>query len=155
MKWGKRKNRYALRTSDPIKRKYLITSEKEAKSISKSNFPIATMLGTKRSKRYRQKLGKTLLNSYKKDELEDNALRTKYENDKGFKKAANKYKKKTGTDYYKLPKDSHDQIIAFDKIAGNVKNGKSTLGAKYDHESFVNYDKQITRRRNAINSIEY
>lgn len=97
MKWGKRKNRYALRTSDPIKRKYLLTSEKEAK----------------------------------------------------------KYKKKTGTDYYKLPKDSHDQIIAFDKIAGNVKNGKSTLGAKYDHESFVNYDKQINRRRNAINSIGY
>lgn len=155
MKWGRRKSRYALRTSDPIKRKYLITSEKEAKGISKTNFPVATLLGTKRSKLYRKRLGETLLNSYKMDELEDNALRTKYENDKGFKKAAKKYKKKTGTDYYKLPKDSHDQIIAFDKIAGNVKNGKSTLGAKYDHESFVNYDKQINRRRNAINSIGY
>ena len=155
MKWGKRKNRYALRTSDPIKRKYLLTSEKEAKGISKVNFPVATLLGTKRSKLYRKRLGETLLNSYKMDELEDNALRTKYENDKGFKKEAKKYKKKTGTDYYKLPKDSHDQIIAFDNIAGNVKNGKSTLGAKYDHESFVNYDKQINRRRNAINSIGY
>jgi len=155
MKWGRRKNRYGLKTSDPIKRKYLITVEKEAKAISKNNHPIATMLGTKRSKRYRQKLGKALLKSYKKDELEDDALRTEFENHKGFKKAAKQYKKKTGTDYNKLQKDSHDQIIAFDTIAGNVKTGKTTLGEKYDHQSFVNYDKQLKRRRRIISSMKY
>lgn len=154
MKWGGRKNKYAITTSDPIKKKYLTTVKKEARAMSKKDHPIATLIGTRRSKQYQQRLGKALLKTYKKDDIEDNALKTEYENHKGFKKVANKMKSKYG-DYYSLLENSHDRLNYFDMIAGKVKTRNSTLGEEYDHKSFVNYDKQVRRAKNVINSIQY
>lgn len=155
MKWGRRKNRYTVKTSHPVDKMYVDMALKDARVMSKKDHPFATMVGTRRSKRYQQKLAGALVKQYRKEHLEEAALRTEFENNKLFKSEAAKFKKDTGIDYYKLPKNTITQLEAFTNIANVKTKSGDFLDDIHTDRAFKIYDKYKLRRENAINSIKY
>ena len=155
MKWGRRKNKYAVKTSHPLDKLYVNDAKKDARVLSKKQHPFATTIGTRRSKRYQQKLASALVKQYRKEHIESDNLRTEFENNKLFKSEAAKFKKETGTDYYKLPKNSIHQLEAFTNIANVKTKSGDFLDDIHTDRAFKIYDKYKLRRENVMNSIKY